>query len=189
MAALQNVKFEDWLKIAPLLGTFVAFVAAVVQYMRSERWKRIEFVGESMRNMKSDAAVINVTTMLDWANRSVRLFPEREEEAKQWVMVTHADVAKALRPADEHGFTDVEARIREQFDVYFDYLERFYQFVKGGLIPAKAFQPLLQYWIDLISQPREPLIVKGQSAIWTYLQTYGFVDARAFLRKLGAPIP
>jgi hypothetical protein len=179
----------EWVKILAPIGSVIVFVVAVWQYSRAERWKRIEFVGEAMRKMKLDQAVVNVTTMLDWANRDVRLFPERDDVTTQWVMVSHANLARALRPADAAGFTPVEARVREHFDAFFDYLERFHQFVKAGLIPATVFRPLLQYWCDLIAQPPEALRANGQSAVWTYLRTYGFVDARAFLNALGCKVP
>src|SRR5207248_2377307 len=135
--------------IATMLGGLTAFVFAVLQYRSAEAWKRVEFVSQAIQCMKQDPYVINVGVMLDWATRSVRLYPEQKEVEHQYVEVTQAVLARALRKySDKAPFSEREARIRDNFDGFLDYLERFQQFVKRGLVSAESFRPLLQYWVD-----------------------------------------
>lgn len=190
MEAIRAVKLEDWIKIATMAGGLAAFVFAVMQYRSAEAWKRVEFVSRAVQSMKQDHYVINVAVMLDWATRKVRLYPEREDAAEQYVEVSQAILARALRKySDADPFDELEARIRDNFDGFLDYLERFEQFVKRGLVKSETFRPLLQYWVTLIAKPPPELIDDGQSVLWRYINEYEFVEARRLLVALGVEIP
>ena len=190
MEAIGAIKLEDWLKIFAMLGGLVAFIIAIAQYRSAELWKRVQFVGEAVRAMKSDGAFVNICIMLDSASREVRLFPERESVKDQYVTVSQQSLARALRPySDGDPFTETESRIRDNFDGFLDHLEQFQQFVKKRLVDVDSFRPLLAYVIDLIRHPSAELNVKGESALWHYINEYGFLEAREFLVALGVPIP
>ena len=190
MNAISSVKLEDWLKIAAMVGGLVAFAVAIAQYRSAELWKRVQFVGEAVRAMKSDGAFVNICIMLDSASRDVRLFPERPSVDEQFVRVTQQSLAQALRPySDAHPFSEAESRIRDTVDGFLDHLEQFQQFVKKELVKIDSFRPLLAYVIDLIAHPSPAMKVNGESALWHYINEYGFLEAREFLVQLGVPVP
>jgi len=47
---------EDYIKLIAGLGGLVTFIFAIWQYQQSERWKRVQFVGQEIRAMKANLA-------------------------------------------------------------------------------------------------------------------------------------
>jgi len=177
---------------------FIAAIAAVVaaigilgglvQYIRSERWKRAEFVAKLIAEFEADHRIDCALKMLESRKRKVNLFPEAEERYEKWPEVDDELVERSLRIVrdGDSDFGANELRVRDCFDHLFKQLDRFDIFVQRGLVTADAFQPYLAYWLDILGdpqsrqKPRELLRV-----MWEYVDEYGYSDMQSLFKRFG----
>ncbi|MGH6978474.1 MAG: hypothetical protein ACRED4_04165, partial [Brevundimonas sp.] len=90
---------------------------------------------------------------------------------------THDQVARR--------YTDAEAAIRDCFDAYFGYLDRFQHFVRTGLISRADLRPYLEYWVTTIDQELEPVM---KERVRDYVTFYRFDGAQMLLASLGVTL-
>jgi len=184
----------NWVDIATFLVIAGSAVVGLGQYIIAERWRRREFIAVKVREFEQDPMVANVFGMLDWNARPVKLFPDQEEYKKRFADVDDTKLARALESENEDtmkNFDDVDAAIRDNFDCFLGYLERFNQSIEARLIKSQELFPYLRYWINLIgrndgSRKRKEAMVIDK--LWKYIDTYGYRDTQRFLAKYGFSI-
>ncbi len=169
---------EFFLKIIGGLGAFYLFFEGLVRYKKEQIWKRQEFVAKEISNFTSDFMVRNALYMLDWGKRYIELFPNKEKYDDRYVKVTRESLKLALqihtlRPSisGKDRFTLEEVAIRDTFDQFFFYLERFYQFIEAGLISSGDLKPYLNYWLDTLEKDVEE---DTRKVIYKYIEEYKF---------------
>jgi len=52
-----------------------------------------------------------------------------------------------IKQPGEDRFTEVEVAIRDNFDHFLSYFEKFDQFIVAGLVTIEEMRPYLNYWI------------------------------------------
>ena len=170
------------------MGIF-AFSSGLWQYMKAQKWKRAEFVANSINEFDSQEEIQNAKLMLDWNSRVIVLhcigFPDGLEFEFDDDLL-----CKALKPHTEiSGFSDNEVAVRDTFDRFFDYLEKFDHFIESGLVNAIEFKPYLRYWLNLIgnenSGRKRPIVIK---AIWKYIDYYGYTGVQKLFCRYGYDI-
>ena len=178
---------EDILKVIALVGAGIAFFSGLFQYRRGQKWKRVEWVAQEMKQLFSDRKVQAALLMLDWGDRYVTLNPDAILESERKFRVTDKTVTLALMSHRDRpeGFKPEEALIRDGFDTFLDGLERFASYVETGLVKVPDLAPYLKYWADNIckestSNETEPRILQLRN----YMDTYGYRGAYGLLRKI-----
>lgn len=192
-------------------GAIAAFVFALMQYRRSEQWKRVEFIANEIKDFESDAVIQNALLMVDWGKRRINLFLVDKPTNDDLVNITREVQWKALlphtvkreateyhtTPADNEGkgekgstkFTFVEARIRDTYDVLLTRLDRFANFIKAGVISAEEVEPYIRYWIDALTNNENPT----EDAAWrctllTYINFYDYSGVKYLLKCYGKDV-
>src|SRR6185436_17286982 len=155
--------YEFLLKVVAGLGSLLIFSIGLRRYVREQKWKRNEFVANEMKTFNSDPMVRNVMSILDWGSRKVELFPDKPDYNDRFVKVDRKLLKSALqfhefKTPGEKGcrFTEDEVAIRDHFDRFLSYFERFEYFIKAKLIRPVELTADLGYWIDTISEDIEP---------------------------------
>lgn len=181
---------SDQLRAITFLGAAIAFSIGLVQYMRTQVWKRTEWVAEEMESFFNDWRVMVALRMIDYGERRLEFYPTRTEEASRFVMVLDDDVAKALehhvtREKENRAFTDDELTIRDIFDHLLNRLERIQSFIRTGLLSYRHVRPYLDYWAVQVveaevSDPKVNRIV----ALRRFVEIYGYNGVRLLLSKL-----
>jgi len=142
-------------ELLALIGVGLALLTfgfGVVQFWRAQRWKRIEFLAAAVKEFEASPKVRAVMVMLDYSNREIELFPTATKPEARVVRVTDEMLASALAPHDIKPLsTDNEAQIRDCFDEFLGYFERFNSHIEAGLVPAGAFKPYLNYWVKAVA--------------------------------------
>ena len=169
----------------PVIVGLATAIAGVVEYGKAQQWKRAEFIATQIEKFESRPAVVASMLMLDWNERAIQLFPERAGRASM-ITVTDSALAGALIPHTEKSpFSEVETRIRDNFEQFFDGLERFDHFIQSGLLSDRDIAPYLSYWLEIIGDPggrKPPELVHG---IWRYLGCYRYSGVVSLLRRHG----
>src|SRR5262249_54965764 len=86
-------------------------------------------------------------------------------------------------------FLPEESRIRDSYDRFLDFLERFGTYVQSGLIAIRELDPYLRYWIDDIAAYTKNL----DDAAWTcaffaYIEFYRYEGVRFLFLAYGYDI-
>jgi hypothetical protein len=181
---------EDLFKILmTTISTIIAlavFIKGLIEYVKAQKWKKAEFVANQIKEFNTDANVRLAKLMLDWENREVKLFPEKEP-----IIITEELLLNALTPesyklrGEQHvGFSEEEAKIRDIFDEFFDKLGIFNQYIEVNLIRFRDIKPYFTYWIQVLNGQvdnchSKELILQ----ISKYLKRYGYEDVLALLEK------
>ena len=196
-ATIEHVK--SLVTIAGAVGSFVVFSIGVSTYLRTEKWKRAEFLANEMKEFFANPRVQKALFLIDWGSRELQLIEDRSA-AESRVVVTRYMQTMGLRPhilldrtgsdpeiftvgngVSTVGFTHSEAAIRDCYDAFLDGLERFASYVQTGLTDVRSLRPYIGYWIDDISSQTE----NADDAAWcaallTYISFYRF-DGVLFL--------
>jgi hypothetical protein len=177
---------HHWVTLAATVGGLLAFLGGLMQYRRTQRWKRAEFVAGEMKEFKADPMVHNALLLLDWNERAIELLPNEADVNKRSVRIEDRAIAAALVPhVRRSDFSPLEIALRDTFDRLFDRLERFEYFLEAGLVSSKEFAPYLTYWLDILGNDnngrKSPETVR---AIWVYIDFY-YSGVSRLLRRFG----
>jgi len=180
------------IKVIGGAGAFYLFIKGLRRYKKDQVWKCNEFVAKEIKEFTNDRTVKVVMSILDWGNRYVELFPDRPNYDDRFVRVDRSILKMALQyhkfrdpDPEKIRFTKTEVGIRDYFDHFFSYFERFDQFVVAGLITIKELEPYLKYWIDVISQDLEEDV---RDFMYHYINIYGYSGMQRLFRLFGKNI-
>lgn len=124
--------------------------------------------------------------MLEWGQRRIELFPDKEEKSQRSYAVNDELLIKALRVHwGDTPFTEVEAAIRDNFDQFFYYLERFEYYIEAGLITTDDVRPYLIYWIEILAGKNQSKNPQFAKTVATYLTSYNFPAVIKIMRQFG----
>jgi len=204
---------EFRISLVSLCGTGVALVFGFWQYRKADKWKRAEFLATEMKEFFDDGDIKNALIMIDWAPRRINLFSLESQNSKDYPKVTRQLQVTALRPhkllalnLDFDSKTDVaeaepasgnkksyfspeEARIRDIYDRFLDYLERFSSYLQSGLVSKKELDPYLRYWIDdIAAYTADPEEAGWTCAILAYIEFYHFESVQYLFHEYGYDI-
>jgi len=190
-ATIEHVK--SLVTVAGAIGSFVVFSIGVSTYLRTEKWKRAEFLANEMKEFFAAPRVQKALLLIDWGYRELDLVEDRDSDESR-VIVSRQMQTMGLRPhvllertgsdpevftvddgVSGEGFTQAQAAIRDCYDAFLDGLERFASYVKTGLIDLPSLRPYIGYWIDDISSPTDNADdVAWCGALLTYISFYRF---------------
>jgi hypothetical protein len=198
--------------IISLIGVPLALIAAfngARTYVRTEQWKRAEFLAKEMKEFFANARVQTAFTLIDWGARYVKLLDDDAPKNGR-VLVTRQMQVRALLPhtlkpllsdaivfhADgEHEddelrrFSPEEAAIRDCYDTFLDGLETFASYVQSDLISLNNLRPYLQYWIDDIHAPTKIADDAAWSAaLVTYIAVYRYKGVKWLFEQFNRSI-
>jgi hypothetical protein len=192
---------EIGLSIVGLAGAIVAVVVGYLQYRRSEQWKRAEFVAQEMKEFNTDTKVSLTLTMIDWGVRNLPLHSVRNREDQTLTRVSRELQSRALLPhtlvgpsagsdreAEDTGdgsdnaerFTFDQGIIRDCYDTFLDWFERFGSYLESKLVSVKDLEPYLFYWVNDIAAPaRDQLDADWSACLLLYIHVYEYKGVQA----------
>jgi hypothetical protein len=124
------------------------------QNKTNQDWKRAEFIASEVKEFYRDPIVARVLQMIDYSDRRYDIGMKDKDGRPLVTRVTHSESAAmklheemslvaieaALRTSDE--YTNEEATIRDYFDTFLYYIERFERFLKLSLISEDEIFPI-----------------------------------------------
>lgn len=190
---------EDFIESINLLfkliggaGGLLLFFIGVKRYIRDQTWKRNEFFAKEIKDFTTDVMVKNAMYILDWGARYIQLFPDKQNYEDRYVKVDRDILKKALqfhelriKEEGKERFTATEVAIRDTFDHYLNYFERFYQFIEAKLLTKKELEPYLNYWINSLTVQMEE---SSRNVIYHYINSYGFTGTQKLFKEFGKDI-
>jgi hypothetical protein len=199
MDVWQDRILQDQLlvSIATLVLALSGAIVAWQTFLRSERWKKAEFLAREMKDFFENPRVQTALTLVDWDLRRVKLLDDKARD-EGYVIVDRMMQASALRPhvffgrtSDEVAqgrFTREEAAIRDRYDALLDGMERFGNCLSTKLVRLESMQPYIGYWLDRISDKDNRSNAVWKATLLTYIDFYGFHGVQKLFKAAGKPI-
>lgn len=165
-------------------ATVAAAIWALQKYFNEQTWKRKEFVVKQYADFKADPDVVIAMTMLDWIERKIPLLPGKPPTQFDEEMIIASLMSQRLSNDGKTWFTSEEAKIRDVFSCFLDWLEQFHEFTEAGVLTMNDLRPYLGYWIDLIGNPNSGRLTPAvQQQLWQFLLDYKYTGVRELCRK------
>jgi hypothetical protein len=89
--------FGNAVKVLAALGGFIGFLTAVSTYLRTERWKRAEFLAHEMKEFFTTPRVQTALLLIDWGSRRIKLLENVPPESA-FVVVDRDMQSRGLLP-------------------------------------------------------------------------------------------
>ena len=169
----MNLEIKDLVSIGALLLTSLTLLKGIVEYQKTQKWKKLEFIAKEVKEFFADFNVKRMLLLLDW---NMLDLPIKEGE-----ITTNAKTIKInddiLFSAWQHheasdGFPELETLIRVIFDEGLSKLSLFNQYLKTGLMEENDLKPYLIYWIDIIGKAENGRkSSKHIEQLWEYINT------------------
>ena len=114
---LGELKSPEKLTLAQLVVSFFGFIGAIsavslaiYQYLKSARWKRMEFIANEVKEFEADSVVQNALMMIDWGTRKINLNLVSNPTEKDFKIVTRTVQWKALLPHElKHKYWEYQS--------------------------------------------------------------------------------
>ena len=190
--AMPDTATYSNLEIAKIGGAGIAFSIGLWQYMRAQRWKRVEFVASEMKSFFNDDAAKAAMLMLDWSEKDIEIHRHRDSNDHSKKQVTHKIAASALDTNPGVHYDDVQSPIREIFDSFLVSLERFESFIEAGVVSKNDLNPYLHYWMKLLSgnDKNAPLVTKELlPQFWTFVAHFRYAKVTKLVSRYERLIP
>ena len=183
---------EFLLKLLGAIGGLYLFFTGIQKYFKEQIWKRNEFVANEFKAFNDDRMARNAMYMLDWGERYIELFPDKEKYDERYAKVDRGVLKKALQyhelrniPNGRERFTREEVAIRDTFDHFLSYFERFCSFIEARLVTKKELEPYINYWIETISYKMEENV---RNVLHQYIDKYDFTGTQKLFLAFGKDI-
>lgn len=167
--------------ITPSQFTMITGVIAgakwVYEYVKKINWEKNKFLLERIDIFKKRDSVQKMQLLLDW-NEVIIEFDGKK------VLVSDDHLLEALETHDvKHSFTDVEVKLRNIFDDYFDSFNELILLAKIGLIDEDNLRVLLKYWIEIINGTKNSKSPEFIFKIKRYMRFYDYGSLLEFIEK------
>jgi hypothetical protein len=170
---------DNIIKFMEQLGPVVVvltFIKITWEYIKGQKWKKSELLSKEIKDFFNDDNIKMVCAMLDWNARKIEI------DGKV-VLITDDVLCESLKTHNEKGkFSEVEARLRDIFDHFFDKISYFNIHIENGLVSQKEVLTYLSYYLHILSKPgRKPK--KLVKVFQNYITYYGFTNVEQLIEK------
>jgi hypothetical protein len=178
---------EFLLKFIGGIGATIFFIIGLWRYKKDQDWKRIEFIANEMKAFNDDRIVQNVIHIIEYRSRNIELFFDNPDYNKRFVYVNRDLFIKALsyrEPISNENVKEIitinEVAIRDHFDKFLSYFERFDHLIESHLVNKKELKPYLTYWIHFIGGKLED---NERQILYNFIKEYKYEGTIALFKK------
>jgi hypothetical protein len=190
---LNPERLKLLLSCATLMVGTSGGVVAYQSFLRTEKWKKAEFLADAMKEFFADDRVKKTLLFIDWGARRIQILPVTSPDEGK-VVVDRLLQARALRPHEigsnlfdgketvENSEGEVLSRfepseviIRDCYDGFLDGLETFASYVETSLVEVKSLGAYIGYWLRGVQEPAEgPKEAAWKASLLTYISYYEY---------------
>lgn len=188
---LEYLDFDDLIKITTFIITIILAIKALVEYTKSQKWKKNEFLAKEMKDFFSDRDVKKALLILDWNRIDIPLYdneiPTNKERSIFFVDETHLENSLSISPNAE--FNDEETILRKSIDEFLVRLSTLQNYIDNKLFTTKDLRPYIVYWISLIGDKnkahKNPIYIEN---LWNFIKRYEYTQVIKLLKNYGYKI-
>ncbi|MEL7356367.1 MAG: lipase family protein [Cyanobacteria bacterium J06560_6] len=199
---------RQWLLVLCILLASGAITWGVFKYAGQQKWQRIEFLRQAIKEFEEDPEILNALKILDFEEyRDYHVSAPEHGQAFSFhvtdellcnALAKHDQRVRVKHDIDYHQDRNdldpeslrqyqIETALRDWFNRLLNGLEHFGYFIESGLYTPKELQPWLRYWIKLIGDPvyRRPGASRFYDALYSYIHHSGFFGVQKLFERFG----
>ncbi|MGB3298025.1 MAG: lipase family protein [Phormidesmis sp.] len=213
-ALLTSVTERDWLVGSRWLTAWGVLLAGGAlawggsSYVRQQRWQRLEFLRQAVKEFEQDVEIRTALKILDFEEYRDYCMPgDAKHESVSFrvdedllcnALASHDKRARQKQRLDyskDRGALDlellrqyqIETTLRDWFNKMLNGLEHFGYLLESGLFTEEELRPWMSYWIKLIAEPayRRPGASKFYNALYSYIHHSGFFGVQKLFERFG----
>src|SRR5690606_12106717 len=188
---IESLDVDLTIKALTLIVATIVAIKAIVEYRKTQKWKKNEFLAKEIKDFFSDKDVKKALLILDWNRIDIPLYdneiPSNKTRSFLFVDETHLENSLATNPNSE--FTDEETIIRKSFDEFLVKLSMFQNYIDNELIKIKDLKPYLEYWMKLLGDKnnsrKNPIY---SEKYWNFINHFEYRQVKKLLKNFGYDI-
>jgi hypothetical protein len=170
------------------IGLSVAGVFALWRWVVDQRWRRVQYAQQLVKEFFANANTKLALRMLDTMGE-MELPPETTDGENQIIILDEAMLIESLRTLDEQQrFSEPHFTIRMIFDQFFTDLSMFQHHIDAKLIKRKDVRPYLEYWIKSINGYGQIYTVGLARQMNAFLKSFEYSAVLKLSRSMGYPL-
>lgn len=170
---------------AALIISILSFLVASASFYINQKWKKLEFVGQEIRNFRHDYMNQTAMKMLDWNVAKYRHPDIYKDGNPIMVTISDKDILNGLGAINgNNSYTIEEKFVRDCFDNFFDSLEVLETHIEQGLVSFKSYEPYFIYCIHIIMDKNSGRKSSEiQLALLEHMKAFGYDKALSFCNR------
>jgi hypothetical protein len=202
----DRLPLEAWLLIVAVLIAALSLAIGVYQNHQKEKWHRIEFLRQTVKEFEQDPEIWKALKILDFEEYrdyeidlgEKRVSFQATNELLCAALASHQERIGRKQKLDQLTATgkvdpndleqyQIESSLRDWFNKLLNGLEHFGYFVESGLFTINEIRPWLLYWIRLIADRdyKRPGASKVYDQLYTYIHDYEFAGVLQLFEQFG----
>lgn len=170
----MNYNFD--IKDLAATAAVLTFIKVVFEYIKSQKWKRAEFLTKEVKEFYDDSDIKNVLLLLDWNEKKIKVDNKDisvNDELLKTALITHNK---------NDIFTEDQSSIRYLFDRFFDELSRFNLHIESGLVREVDVYRYFNYYVNILHKVgrKDEALVK---VFTDYISYYDFENISSLIER------
>ena len=168
-----------------LVISLFSLAVACAAFAVNQKWKKLEFVGQEVRNFRRDPLNRDAMKMLDW-NKAYYLHPQLfEDGSPKQIKIDDAAILEGLGKINGKQSYSVESKyVRDCFDQFFDSLEVLETHIEQKLVPFEQYQPYFKYYVDIMmNKTNKRKSAEVKAAFLEHMNAFGYDKALTFCNR------
>lgn len=149
---MQNLDFDQVIKLITLVITLILACKALFEYIKTQKWKKNEFLAKEMKEFFLDRDVKKTLLILDWKRIDIPLYENEIQSNTERSIFFEDDIhlVNSLSTDPNSEFNDEETIIRKSVDEFLVKLSMLQNYIDNDLFKTEDLKPYLSYWIGMI---------------------------------------
>jgi hypothetical protein len=179
-------KLEFFAKYIGGFITIYGLIKGYIEYRNAQKWKRLEFLAQEMKDFFSNPCTQRMMKVLDYRNGELFVLPTESDDLKkisfdQDILLSGFSIGKTV-----NELTAEDRILRAIIDGFLDNLCNYNRYIETGLITKDDLWHYLKYWLNILGNPesgkRSKTVMKQ---IWAYIDHFNYTDVRDLIQKFG----
>ncbi|MDM1552996.1 MULTISPECIES: hypothetical protein [Chryseobacterium] len=182
----RNIDLDLTVKYLTFIVASIVAIKAIIEYRKTQHWKKNEFLAKEIKDFFSDKDVKKVLLILDWNRIDIPLYDNEipDNVERSFLFIDEIHLENSLSITSNSEFTDEETIIRKSIDEFLVKLSMFQNYIDNKLITKKDLKPYLDYWINMIGDKhkarKNPIYIEK---LWDFIKHYEYNQIVKILKE------
>ncbi|MBX2921446.1 MAG: hypothetical protein KF746_04565 [Chitinophagaceae bacterium] len=178
-----EINWDITIKAATLIVVTIGGIVGIVQYLRSQKWKKAEFLAQKHKEFAENLYVQKAMRMLDGFAMYLPVDKNEYDGVHEYIDFKPPLLTTALTPiTDENLRPKDQIHIRLCIDKFLFRFGNFQNYLDNKIVNQKQVENMLGYWIKAIGDKSDKIISPHTKALLhNYIKEYNYNSAKKLL--------
>ncbi len=184
---MSKIGWDLVINTITLVFVIIGGIVGTVQYFKSQKWKRAEFLADKHRDFTENLYVQKAMRMFDGFTVYISVDKNEYDGINEFIDFKPELLIKAMTPVNEGTLRGKEeVHIRLCIDKFLFRFGNFHSYLENKLVDKIQIENMLGYWIKAIGDPNDKTIDQTTKALlWNYIKDYNYNSAHRLLTTFG----